>query len=883
MSKRLLALCLALMLITGFAGAEGLFPSMNQLFGTAMPSISVALGRSPAETGEDGSGKYEVYANFNYDDYSAFGAYLAGVGAELKNAEMTDDTITVTLSVQDVSVQFVYNWTSRLAKVLYPSGTRPESEKQAVEKRASILPPVGGILPSAQFAVNRKPDSETVKADGITQTWSNFSDEEYSSFSAYLAQAGAALLETKTDAGILTAKIELNGNAFTLIYDWHSKTASVSYPAGTSPEREKWNMLKGSGSILPKLDAIGKELPSLSLAIAREPDATETLPDGSRQETYKNFEETDYTVFSNYLLTSGCAVNDYHVEDGKVVVVHLSNLSDRFTFSYDSLRHIGTVVYPKGSRVETARSSSSAALNSSNAPENTSAPKSVTSFASESDAADIPASVSVGDIIKLGQYEQDNRSNNGKEPIEWRVLAVDGDKALIISSYALDTTSYGKPMDTNEYTRSGLSWETSALRTWLNDTFFNTAFSAQEKQQILSANLVTQDASGKAQTTDRVFILSVAETDKYFRSLKDMSCNPTEYGKTKLKAELTDGHCHWWLRDMTSVYKQADRNNFMNSTYNEAAFVSSKYGTADAKTKKGMAVLCDYLVCVRPALWIHLKKTDSINTGKVPVTSNKPIAATEDTVIIQVSYVCDGVTVATENVLVDVGTSTIIYPNTGIFGVQYELKDPSSVAISVSSRGIATPSSVQFKLKKKPDNSSQPTKASIKNVRINEGNKPNVRSKPSTDGKIVGQAKPKQIYELLDTSGTWYKIRLEDGTEGWIAGGMATVIGESKATSKPTVKATRRPTPTPTRKPTPKPTRKPTPTPKSKYMSDHELVEMAKGYFALRGGSYDSITGTGIEHSGNISYVSIAVGYAHCYIVKLNRKTGLGLGITKLF
>lgn len=66
------------------------------------------------------------------------------------------------------------------------------------------------------------------------------------------------------------------------------------------------------------------------------------------------------------------------------------------------------------------------------------------------------------------------------------------------------------------------------------------------------------------------------------------------------------------------------------------------------------------------------------------------------------------------------------------------------------------------------------------------------------------------------------------------------------------------------------------------YMSDRELIEMAKGYFYLRGGSESGITGTAIDHKGDISYVTIAYNF-HCYIVKVNRKTGLGLGMTKVF
>lgn len=353
-SFRIMSLCLALLMFNCTVEAAGLFPSMNQLFGTAMPSIGMALGRNADETGEDENGKYEVYKSFSYDDYTAFGSYLAGAGAALTDTEITDSAITATLSVRDAVMYFVYNWSSQRAKTVYPSGTRLETEKEVVEIKASILPPVGGIMPSAQFAVNRKPDSENTADNGITQVWKNFINDDYSAFSAYLAQTGATLKQSNSDGGVLTAEISLNSRSFNFIYDWHSKTATVFYPSGTIPEREKRNTLKGDGSILPKMDTIGKDLPSMSQALSRVPDATETLTDGSRSEIYNNFSEVDYTAFSQYLLSTGCAMDDYRVEDGNVMIIQLSNLTGTFTFIYDALRHTGKVIYPKGSQIEKA-------------------------------------------------------------------------------------------------------------------------------------------------------------------------------------------------------------------------------------------------------------------------------------------------------------------------------------------------------------------------------------------------------------------------------------------------------------------------------------------------------------------------------------------------
>ena len=57
----------------------------------------------------------------------------------------------------------------------------------------------------------------------------------------------------------------------------------------------------------------------------------------------------------------------------------------------------------------------------------------------------------VGDIITFGSYEQDNNTLNGKENIEWLVLAKEDDRILVTSKYALDCQQYN-----TEYT--GVTW-----------------------------------------------------------------------------------------------------------------------------------------------------------------------------------------------------------------------------------------------------------------------------------------------------------------------------------------------------------------------------------------------------------------------------------------
>lgn len=146
----------------------------------------------------------------------------------------------------------------------------------------------------------------------------------------------------------------------------------------------------------------------------------------------------------------------------------------------------------------------------------------------------------VGEIIKLGKYEQDGNQANGKEDIEWEVLSTEGDRALVISKYALDCVKYNEVYE-------DVTWETCSLRKWLNSDFYNIAFDENEQKTILSTNLDNKDGWNEGNNTiDDVFCLSFSEIGKYYKQLEmneyigesyaisqKMICKPTIYAKNK--------------------------------------------------------------------------------------------------------------------------------------------------------------------------------------------------------------------------------------------------------------------------------------------------------------------------------------------------------------
>ena len=194
-----------------------------------------------------------------------------------------------------------------------------------------------------------------------------------------------------------------------------------------------------------------------------------------------------------------------------------------------------------------------------------------------------------GDYVFFGAYEQDNNTFNGKEDIEWLVLEVKDGKMLVISKYALDC----KPYNTRY---AGITWETCTLRKWLNNDFFNTAFSVEEKAMIPA---ITVSADGNPSystnpgiaTQDQVFLLSITEANKYFSSDSARQYKPSDYAVANgVYVHNSNGNCGWWLRSP-------------GSNQNFAAGVN----VGGVVLVSGRSV--DYHnVGVRPALWIDLSK-----------------------------------------------------------------------------------------------------------------------------------------------------------------------------------------------------------------------------------------------------------------------------------
>ena len=178
--------------------------------------------------------------------------------------------------------------------------------------------------------------------------------------------------------------------------------------------------------------------------------------------------------------------------------------------------------------------------------------------------------------VYFGTYPQSSDGNGGynDDPIKWRVLQNADGHLLLLADRNLDAVQY----NTND---TSVTWETSTMRSWLNGygsavnqagtdysvspaaSFLGTAFTTGEQAAIpavtvVNANNPEYGTAGGNNTTDKLFLLSIAEatttgfgfTDNYSDTDVRKAGN-TDYAKSRGIYTYTyssTGCGDWWLR-----------------------------------------------------------------------------------------------------------------------------------------------------------------------------------------------------------------------------------------------------------------------------------------------------------------------------------------------
>lgn len=223
--------------------------------------------------------------------------------------------------------------------------------------------------------------------------------------------------------------------------------------------------------------------------------------------------------------------------------------------------------------------------------------------------------------VTLGGYEQDNNLQNGTESIEWIVLDKQGDKALVISTKILDCKPYNEGF-------KDATWENSSIRKWLNNDFYQNAFTDGERERIKETTVSAAGNSeytvdGGVETTDKIFLLSYEELLQYCTN--DETSSLKEGVRRAEVSEYAKAQGVWTMTQ--ELYDTYNHDEIENSDPEAEPEIENDYSigcgwwwlrNVGGKTSKAMDVKSDGTVRtyghlngegnigVRPAMWINI-------------------------------------------------------------------------------------------------------------------------------------------------------------------------------------------------------------------------------------------------------------------------------------
>ena len=179
------------------------------------------------------------------------------------------------------------------------------------------------------------------------------------------------------------------------------------------------------------------------------------------------------------------------------------------------------------------------------------------------------AKAEIGDIVTFGRYEQNNSAADGPEPIEWIVLDKQDGKILLLSRYILFKDG-----------SAARDWFHNPIRSQLNSDFFSISFTPSEQERICTVSIQEQIRT----STDKIFLLSEEEAEKYFSEDESRKCVSTY--------SAGGSRSRWWLRTIS----QTERYNLQVTLQAIVSESGEIITCANSKVSFG----------VRPALWLDI-------------------------------------------------------------------------------------------------------------------------------------------------------------------------------------------------------------------------------------------------------------------------------------
>lgn len=178
----------------------------------------------------------------------------------------------------------------------------------------------------------------------------------------------------------------------------------------------------------------------------------------------------------------------------------------------------------------------------------------------------------VNQCVLFGSYPVESEEGT-RQPIVWRVLKKEENSVLLASLSVIEKL----PMNA---VREKTTWEQCGMRRWLNELFYNFAFSDEEKSKILKTKLINSKnpeygtPSGN-DTEDYVFLFSIDEVKALSDNALVNSRESTDYACTY--------HRFSWYR------------------------TNGKYRTYFATVIDNAGEGCDEYRGVRPVIWVKIE------------------------------------------------------------------------------------------------------------------------------------------------------------------------------------------------------------------------------------------------------------------------------------
>lgn len=202
----------------------------------------------------------------------------------------------------------------------------------------------------------------------------------------------------------------------------------------------------------------------------------------------------------------------------------------------------------------------------------------------------------VGGTVIMGQFEQDSNTDNGMEPIEWKVLAIQDGKAFLLSDKILTYKVYNEEVEgyVFEFEEKEFVWESSYIRNWLNTEFYDAAFSEDDKSRIIKTEYKSKggrsyEPEKVSYTSENVTLLSDEEVKTYLGEGESAKAKDTQYAYDNKDTWAFDGR--WYLRSSYEGGKSAALR------YTHCIDVNGKidwYGPQDSEFG------------IRPAMWVSI-------------------------------------------------------------------------------------------------------------------------------------------------------------------------------------------------------------------------------------------------------------------------------------